>query len=415
MAKVKTKKKDNRIYIRVKLSKNEKLNEREFEFFRSKYVAGLIEGKMKKKNLLEYTSPVGQSVFERLLRPITKHEFFLIIEHAIEMERRVNESGLAMNKLDLDIKHIFISDYTKEMHFIYLPLEGAKGGAGIMRFIDEVIYSARPALEGEQDFVSRFVYFIRNLPSIDFDQIENYIYKEDRTVLKNEPKRIDRNGASTGQGNGQIYAATYGVQGQAVSISGQPNYAFQNGGYVERAGVLVGQNGGFVGQNTGYAGQIGRFAGQSANYSTNQPQNQVNGNDDTIYLDEGATGILDDESTGLLQEDDESTGLLASESRQVSYPKLYRVLTEETIVIDKAVFRVGKEKSYADYFVNNNSAVSRNHCDIIVRGNRYFVMDLNSKNRTFINNHVIPVRQETEIFNGDKLRLANEEFVFYTA
>ena len=141
----------------------------------------------------------------------------------------------------------------------------------------------------------------------------------------------------------------------------------------------------------------------------------MNGNDDTIYLDEGATGILDDESTGLLQEDDESTGLLASESRQVSYPKLYRVLTEETIVIDKAVFRVGKEKSYADYFVSNNSAVSRNHCDIIVRGNRYFVMDLNSKNRTFINNHVIPVRQETEIFNGDKLRLANEEFVFYTA
>ena len=63
--------------------------------------------------------------------------------------------------------------------------------------------------------------------------------------------------------------------------------------------------------------------------------------------------------------------------------------------------------------MTNNGAGSRNHADIITRGNRHFVMDLNSKNRTFINGKVIPVREETEIFNGDSLKLANEEFVFY--
>ena len=74
---------------------------------------------------------------------------------------------------------------------------------------------------------------------------------------------------------------------------------------------------------------------------------------------------------------------------------------------------MGKVKSYADYFVSNNNAVSRSHADIITRGQRVFVIDLNSKNKTYINDLPIPVQQETEIFNGDRLRLANEEFIFY--
>jgi len=37
---------------------------------------------------------------------------------------------------------------------------------------------------------------------------------------------------------------------------------------------------------------------------------------------------------------------------------------------------------------------------------------LNSKNRTFINGRVIPIREEVPIRDGDKLTLANEEFIF---
>ncbi|MEE0929374.1 MAG: FHA domain-containing protein, partial [Acutalibacteraceae bacterium] len=79
--------------------------------------------------------------------------------------------------------------------------------------------------------------------------------------------------------------------------------------------------------------------------------------------------------------------------------------------INKPVFRIGKERSFVDYFVNN-VAVSRSHADIVTRGNSCFVVDLNSKNRTFINNRVIPSNFETEIFDGDTLKLGNEEFIF---
>ena len=64
--------------------------------------------------------------------------------------------------------------------------------------------------------------------------------------------------------------------------------------------------------------------------------------------------------------------------------------------------------------MQENKAVGRSHADIITRGQRYYVMDLNSKNRTFINGQAIPSQQEMEIMDGDCVRLANEEFIFHT-
>lgn len=41
-------------------------------------------------------------------------------------------------------------------------------------------------------------------------------------------------------------------------------------------------------------------------------------------------------------------------------------------------------------------------------------MDLNSKNKTYVNNQQVPAQQEIEVSNGDCLKLANEEFIFIT-
>ena len=120
-----------------------------------------------------------------------------------------------------------------------------------------------------------------------------------------------------------------------------------------------------------------------------------------------------DEDTGLLNNyDEEATCLLNTQCEQIHYASMYRLLTNETFLINKPVFRIGKEKSYSDYFVANNNMVSRSHADIISRGERYFIVDLNSKNKTFVNGTPILAQQETEIHDGDAIRLANEEFEF---
>lgn len=81
--------------------------------------------------------------------------------------------------------------------------------------------------------------------------------------------------------------------------------------------------------------------------------------------------------------------------------------------MDKPSFRIGKEKRYCDYFVSDNSAVSRSHADIVTKNKRYYITDLNSTNKTYVDGRAIPVEKEVEIFSGTKLRLANEDFVFY--
>ena len=86
--------------------------------------------------------------------------------------------------------------------------------------------------------------------------------------------------------------------------------------------------------------------------------------------------------------------------------------TGETVEINKPVFRIGKERSYVDYFIADNSAISRSHADIVCRNGRYYIVDRNSKNRTFVNEEPIPAGVEIEINSSTRLRLANEDFSF---
>ena len=51
--------------------------------------------------------------------------------------------------------------------------------------------------------------------------------------------------------------------------------------------------------------------------------------------------------------------------------------------------------------------------NIIKKEAKYYVVDTNSTNHTYINGAMIPCNQEIEIMSGDKLRLANEEFEFH--
>ncbi len=128
---------------------------------------------------------------------------------------------------------------------------------------------------------------------------------------------------------------------------------------------------------------------------------QTNANfGETVVLNQGMTG------TG-------ETTVLGGGVRQMEIvPFLIRSKNNEKIVLSKPVFRIGKEKSYVDYFVSDNTAVSRSHANIITKDKEYFIVDTNSKNHTYVNGSMIPSNTEVKIAHGAKIRLANEDFVF---
>lgn len=107
------------------------------------------------------------------------------------------------------------------------------------------------------------------------------------------------------------------------------------------------------------------------------------------------------------------TTVLGTSQAQIIKPYLLRIKNNERIELNKPVFRIGKERSYVDYFVSDNTAVSRSHANIINKENEFYIVDTNSTNHTYVNGSMIQSNVETKIEHGTKIRLANEDFEFF--
>lgn len=108
----------------------------------------------------------------------------------------------------------------------------------------------------------------------------------------------------------------------------------------------------------------------------------------------------------------ETTVLGASVEPNRADPHLIRAKNNEKIPLNKPVFRIGKERSYVDYFISDNTAISRGHANIVNHNGEFFVVDTNSTNHTYLNGTMIQSGVETKLAHGDKVRLANEDFEF---
>ena len=363
----KVKTKDCHLIVRAKAWFGEEIDEKALDAFSRVFLRGFLKPKVVKKGVVEYTGPVGVSLYDRLKKPISKRDFLFVMEQVVVAVQKINANHLKMENVVLDIHYAFINEVTKELQFLYVPSSKASETGDLTQFVESIVYSAIPVAENDTEYISRFVYFFKGQKGFDPDKVEHFIAKEDRSVVNTIKKQNAK-------------------QSGFMTDKPQHYYAHYNGGSDddEPTGLL--------------------------------DEDEATGlldDEETGYLeDEEGTDLLEDDETGLLVEDDEDGTALLLEEQDVHFPTLFRLLTEETISINKPVFRLGKERSYVDYFVTNNNAVSRSHADIITRGNKYFVIDLNSKNHKYINDQMLPVQVEMEIRDGDRLKLGNEEFVF---
>lgn len=91
-------------------------------------------------------------------------------------------------------------------------------------------------------------------------------------------------------------------------------------------------------------------------------------------------------------------------------PSIKRLFTGEEVLISKPKFRIGRKEDN-DYSVTHNPLISRKHAEITYRKGRYYIRDHGAKNRIFVNGVLLPAKGETELSNGDVIRLANEDFL----
>lgn len=81
------------------------------------------------------------------------------------------------------------------------------------------------------------------------------------------------------------------------------------------------------------------------------------------------------------------------------------------ICINKDEFILGRDKTGTDYSINNPK-VSRCHAKIIKDKERYYIIDLGSVNKTFVDGEECVPGKMMPVGNGSLLRLADEEITF---
>lgn len=92
---------------------------------------------------------------------------------------------------------------------------------------------------------------------------------------------------------------------------------------------------------------------------------------------------------------------------------LIRRSNNERIQIKTPEFRLGRDPEFADYCFNERDlGVGKSHAIIYSRDGQYSVIDLNSRNHTFINGEQISSSTEYTIKSGNALRFANIDFDF---
>lgn len=355
--KAKVKIKNNKLCVRVKVSSGELLSSRELDIMNIRPVRGLLQPAQIRKNLVEYTGPAGISLSDYLKRNLTEYEFFYFMAQIVSMTRKLRGNNLFINNLMLDLRYVFVNEVTKEMHFIYLPIQANHVCVDVIGFMETVIYATK-IKEGAGIGIARYAKFLRMQNSFEPQAVEEAIAKE-------SGGSISRNSFS-----------------HSSFLTDKPK------DYYEHYDKKIGENK----EPEGFESDSTWILNETLNSA--EPEE---------------TGLLGEEETGLLEVEIQNKTAVPQRQR---YASLFRTSVGETIEINKPVFRLGKEKNAVDYFVDNTIVVSRSHADIITRGTRHFVIDQNSKNHTYINDVQIAAKIEVEINDGDILKLADEEFIF---
>ncbi len=99
-------------------------------------------------------------------------------------------------------------------------------------------------------------------------------------------------------------------------------------------------------------------------------------------------------------------------TQEEKLPYFVRRSTGEKIVIDKDIFKLGKDAACVDYVVDNNPTISRNHADIERKEDGFYARDKGSLNHTFVDGKKIEPKEAVKLTSGSLLQLSDEVFEF---
>lgn len=362
----------------IKSLKGQQVSENEVYAINANKVSGLLHLDVVQKGSsfkLIYNITGFISLKEFLKMPLNKQLFAQILQNILANLKAVESAYFNQQYLLMDINQVYVNPNTQHIYFTYVPILMFESGTSLREFLLSIIQHGTFAPGEDNSYVRDYITILNSGINFSVFELEEYINK----LLGQNTSRI-----------------------QEVECPNCKTKLKKGTNYCHACGAKVSGNTG----NTG-KGVYDPLADTSGDAVVDDVVEE-----EVIVRKDNTQGLSD--GTTVLGADPGGTTVLGSEELEAPvFPYLIREKTEEKISVNKPSFRIGAERKYVDYWVNDNSTVSRSHADILTREKRYFIIDLNSTNKTYVDGRAIPVEKEIELFDGTRIRLSNEEFVFH--
>ena len=99
-----------------------------------------------------------------------------------------------------------------------------------------------------------------------------------------------------------------------------------------------------------------------------------------------------------------------SKDKSVLILSSLNIYPDVLFLIDKDEYIIGKKKELVDGWIANQRMISRIHAKIVRVNNRFFIIDEESLNGTYLNGKKLTKKYIKRLKIGDRIRFANVEF-----
>lgn len=363
-------------YFGAKLGWKEQFDTREIEILSSGSVPMLIPPVSvhgKKNNTIQYDISQYSTLEFYLSCILSREQFADLMLQCIDVFRRMQQIYLNYKNLVLDLDKIYVLLSDRTVHFVYLPLVNSKREASIQGFFQLLIQKASRSTYEQAHFLDECAAWLQRPAPFGLNEFESLI------------REIG--------GIGEVVAVGAAAQPAGHLGSGASPIPPVQPLYVSPAAASPSQLA---------EPDPSRFykpapAAPTAQASSTAP---------TAGLQYGATCQLGVQPGGTVV-----LGAPVPPAPPLRF-FLIREKTGERIELSQFPFVIGTEAGSVTYCVTDNHAISRKHARFSLRDEECLIKDLNSTNKTYVNSCALSPETEQLLNHNDKIRLANDDFIF---
>lgn len=409
--------------IKILLEENESINETEFKRFNSHSVqlqSPFIFGKtfeIKKERGILFTIDAELEKFKNLQNQIiSRDKFFQLALQLVNIMKTVKDP----ENLLLDLEYMYIDAEKDSIKIIYLPIINNYVKYNVANFFKEYLHIFK-LKKGEVEFASAYFQYFKKLQYFSLKNFEVFLTElsQAKQVVKKEiiVEKQDTNIALDSVSYDILNAVQQDTLESVVASASQlqtpqeETYTQIQHRFCTECGTKLLSVAKFCfkcGQKLNFEDQVVKqsipLQPQQQVITSSAPQHQLEINSQDI----GGTTVLGEHELDTV----EGTTVLGVAEETTIKAYIKRQSTNSKICIENDAFILGKDPQRCHFLIDGNKAISRTHAKIEMKQGRYYLVDCNSTNKSYVDGQQLTPNQPFEIFNGANIRLANEDFYF---